>query len=231
MHERGALQVEIAAKEDKRQITALLGCSAKGELLPLQLIYQGKTEKCHPRTTFPEGFGITHSENHWSTIATMKDYVIHVLSPYCASVRQRLGLQQDHKALCVLDVFRAHRVQDVMEIFSEHNILLTFVPASCTGELQPLDLSGNGTFKQALKSRFIKWYADQVPDEEGGECEVDLRLSTLKPLHAGWVIEAWNEVRANPDCLITGWEKAGITEALRAAPIDILVGSLPSNTL
>ena len=109
-----------------------------------------------------------------------------------------------------------------MEIFGEHNILLTFVPASCTGELQPLDLSGNGAFKQALKSHFITWYADQVPDEDD-EIQVDLRLSTLKPLHAGWVIEAWNQVRDNAECLITGWRKAGIIDALRNAPIDLIV--------
>ena len=49
MEEEGAKRVKIDGKDDKRQITAVFGCSLTGDFLPLQLIYQGKTTKCLPQ--------------------------------------------------------------------------------------------------------------------------------------------------------------------------------------
>ena len=40
--------VEIIGKDNKRQLTAVFGCSMSGDFLPPQLIYQGKTKKCLP---------------------------------------------------------------------------------------------------------------------------------------------------------------------------------------
>ena len=56
----------IANSDDKRQITAVLAATMTGEYLPPQMIYKGKTERCHPKVAFPEGWDIWHSENHWS---------------------------------------------------------------------------------------------------------------------------------------------------------------------
>ena len=119
-------------------------------------------------------------------------------------------------------MFRAHRVEDVMNLFIENNILLTFVPANCTGELQPLDLAGNGTFKDELRAQFTEWYAAQVPDDDVS-FTVDMQLSALKPLHATWVIRAWNALKERPECLLDGWRKAGIVDALKETPIDVVI--------
>lgn len=64
MEERGAKQVKLVGRGDKRQITALLASTLSGVLLPLQLIYAGKTEQCHPKVQFPDLWDITHSESH-----------------------------------------------------------------------------------------------------------------------------------------------------------------------
>ena len=60
MERRGERRVEMVGVNDKRQITA-------GEFLPLQLIYKGKSSRCHPRYEFPSDWNITHSPKHWST--------------------------------------------------------------------------------------------------------------------------------------------------------------------
>jgi hypothetical protein len=39
---------------------------------------------------------------------------------------------------------------------------IRFVPASCTGELQPLDVAGNDEFKRKIKNSFINWYSDEL---------------------------------------------------------------------
>ena len=64
MESEGAKRVEIAGKDDKRQITAVFGGSMAGDFLPVQLVYQGKTSRCLPKVNFPEGWHITYSASH-----------------------------------------------------------------------------------------------------------------------------------------------------------------------
>lgn len=45
---KGAQEVPILWLDDKRQITAVLAATAYGSLLPVQLIFQGKTVRCLP---------------------------------------------------------------------------------------------------------------------------------------------------------------------------------------
>jgi hypothetical protein len=48
---KGSKQVPIAGMDDKRQITAVVASSLDGQLLPLQLIFQGKTDASLPQHT------------------------------------------------------------------------------------------------------------------------------------------------------------------------------------
>ena len=65
MEKEGIRRVELAGKDDKRQLTAVLGGSMAGDFLPIQLIYQGKTKQCFPKAKFPADWDVTFSENHW----------------------------------------------------------------------------------------------------------------------------------------------------------------------
>ena len=44
------------------------------------------------------------------------------------------------------------------------------------------------------------------------ELDVDLRLSHLNPIHAGWLVSAYQKIIA--DVIKLGWKKAGILEAV-----------------
>jgi len=57
---------------DKRQITAVFGCTMEGEFLPPQIIYGGKTACCLPLAKFPDSWDITYSPNHWANEKTQK---------------------------------------------------------------------------------------------------------------------------------------------------------------
>ena len=85
-----------------------------------------------------------------------------MLKPYVHKRRQNLGLPEDSKTLLLWDVFRAHRTEPVLEKLKTENIEVVFIPANCTSELQPLDLSVNKPLKYHLKTKFTQWYADQV---------------------------------------------------------------------
>ena len=53
---KGKKQIEIVGLQDKRQITAVMCGSIIGEILPPQLIYEGKTARCHPQIPFPHNW-------------------------------------------------------------------------------------------------------------------------------------------------------------------------------
>ena len=86
-----------------------------------------------------------------------------------------------------------------MFLLEENNILLTNVPANMTKFYQPLDLRVNGYAKRFIAKKFNGWYSNQISKQlEDGKCleEVDIkfRLSILKSLHAGWVVDFYNHI-------------------------------------
>ena len=128
----------------------------------------------------------------------------------------------DQCALAISDVFAAHRCESVLEALKKHHIKYTFVPASCTGKLQPLDLTFNAAFKRELRECFTRWYAAIVKNdlEKGKEpstIQPDLRTSNLKPIHARWLIEAHNTLSKDKDLTVQGFEKAGIKDTITTA--------------
>ena len=80
MEKRGTKVVPIANTDDKRQLTAVLAVTTSGEFLNPQLLYKGKTEKCHPTA---EGWDIWHSENCWSNEDTAKRYIVKIMYLLC----------------------------------------------------------------------------------------------------------------------------------------------------
>ena len=90
MAKEGSKRVEICGIDDKRQITAVFGCSMTGDFLPVQLAYLGKTNKCHPSFQYPSDWDITHSSNRWSNESTMKEYIVKILLPYITKQRDQV---------------------------------------------------------------------------------------------------------------------------------------------
>ena len=67
LHFKGVKSVPLVGKGKSKQVTGTFSYTKSGILLPMQLIYQGKTNRCHPTgIEFPEGFNIIHAKNHWS---------------------------------------------------------------------------------------------------------------------------------------------------------------------
>ena len=77
--------------------------TASGEYLKPQLLYKGKTTKCHPTVTFPEGWDIWHSENRWSNEETTKRYIRKIIIPFVSQRRKDLRLASAHPAITIFD--------------------------------------------------------------------------------------------------------------------------------
>ena len=213
MEVRGSKRVEVAGLTDKRQITAVLCGTLTGDFLPPQLIYKGKTKRCHPVFSFPSDWLISHSPNHWSNESTMIEYV------NARRVREDLNLSQDHPALAIYDSFKGQLTDEINELLETNSILDVTVPANCTDRLQPLDISLNKAVKDILRREFQVWYSEklsiQLDDElEGDPIDVSLTSAAMKTEGAKWLVRMFEYVQQNPSLVVNGFTHAGIPQAL-----------------
>lgn len=129
------------------------------------------------------------------------------------------SLRETGPGLAICYVFAAHRSQSDLKKLTENNIHQVFIPAGCTGVLQPLDISVNGPFKQQMKQSFTVWYSQQVHEQLYGgksveDINVDMRISNLEPVHARWLISAIVYLKCEKDILLCGFEQVGIYDVV-----------------
>ena len=225
MDRRGSKRVEIAGANDKRAITAVFCGSLVGDFLPLQLIYKGKTRRCHPRYQFPSNWDITHSPRHWSNEDTMIQYITNIVLPYVRRVRE--DHEHDTPALIIMDNFKGQVTTAVTSLMDENNLHVCLLPANTTDRLQPMDLSVNKAAKAFLRQKFEKWYSDQIVKQlKGKNIEVielqpiPLDLVKLKELMAQWLVEMADYIADNPLIIVNGFIKAGIPGALDSEQVE-----------
>ena len=217
MEKEGTKRVEVVAKDDKRQMTAVFAGSLSGDFLPPQLIYEGKTNRCLPCFQFPATWNITHTANHWSNEETMKEYIEVVILPYVNKKKEDLQLPDEQSALLIFDNFKAQCTSSILTLLDNHSINVALIPANCTDRLQPLGLSINKAAKEFLRTEFKEWYAQELCSQlnERKETEaIDLKLSVIKPLCAKWMVALHDHIKSNPDLVKNGFKEAGIFDCL-----------------
>ena len=206
MEKEGTKRIELAGKEDKRQLKAVLAGSMSSDFFPPQIIYQGKTNRGLPYVEFP---AVTYSANHWCNEITMKDYVNKILLPYVKEKRNELKLCVDHPALVLLDNFKPRCTPTLLKILDCSSISVILIPANCTDRLQPLDISVNKAVKDFLRSKFLEWFAKLLKCQLSGEtakAPVDLWLSVVKPEGAKWMIAMYNYLKSKPKIISNGFK-------------------------
>ena len=224
LERKGAKRVGIKGFKDKRMITGVFCCSAVGEMLPFQIIYGGKTDRCHPPQEFPRDWSVTHSAKHWSNEDTMLLYISHIVVPYVNSVRHSIGVGKEQAALTIFDRFRGQLTERVFEALEEENIQSVLVPAGCTDQLQPLDLTVNRVAKSFLQARFREWYAEEVANQlsnnDGGTDfhpePIDLSTARMKSIGVKWLIKLYEHLCANPIHAVNGFITSDILQSIDA---------------
>lgn len=219
MARKGSKRVEMKGIEDKRQITAVFCGTLCGEFLPVQLIYTGKTDRCHPSYSFPLDWSITHSDNHWSNESTMLTYINDIIVPFVERVRDDLGTDNSQAALAVFDHFKGQLTGNVMAALERNNIQSVLIPATCTDRLQPLDISVNKSAKVFIRSEFQQWYAAQISDqqdiEDDGRFEpVEMSAPRMKCVGAQWLVRLYEHFLDSPDIIINGFLCSGIPQSI-----------------
>ena len=110
--------------------------------------------------------------------------------------------------------------QEFLSAMRENDVLVAFVPANCTDRLQQMDLSVQKAVKDRLKDKFNDWYSSQIVKQldKGTDVEdlepVNLKMSAIKPLRAGWMVDVWKSIKADPKLAFNGFHKAGLADIL-----------------
>ena len=91
----GAKSVPVKGKGKGKQIMGTFTVSATGRFLLMQLIYTGKTNRCHPQgIKFPSGFDVTHSHNHWSNEELAIQHTCEIVIPYVDKMDNGKGVYE-----------------------------------------------------------------------------------------------------------------------------------------
>jgi len=213
----GSSDVAIIGAEDKRQITACVAASLRGDLLPLQLIFQGKTTRSQPPSTSASTAArvdITCSDNHWSTQETMQRWITNILLPHSERMINMHGLNANAHILLLLDCWAVHKSAEFRDwLQREHpRIHLVFVPANCTSKLQLADVVLQRPFKSCITRSFNDWAAAAVAKQiESGEVTgiaAQLGMAAIKPLVLQWCIDSWNGLRERKQLILDGWDRS-----------------------
>lgn len=139
------------------------------------------------------------------------DYIEKIIVPYIIDKKSELGLPSTQTSLVIFDEFNGQTTNDVLALLNQHNILYVIV---CTDRL-----SVNKPAKEFLRSKFQAWYASQVSTQgQAGSVikPIDLKLSTVKPLGAKWLIELYDYFKKRPEIIINGFKATGIIDVLKS---------------
>ena len=213
MAEEGSKRVEMIGKDDMRQLTALFACTMSGNFLPIQLVYQGKTDRSLPTFEFPSDWDVTCTTNHWCNECTMRRYIQRIILPYLDQKRKELKLSAEQPAVLILDNFKGQCTAELFKLLDSNNINVILIPANCTDRLQPLDINVNKAAKEFLRKQFHQWYAKQVCAQLQQKCKkepLDLQASVVKSLGAQWMVEMYNYFKKKPDIIHNRFAAAGL---------------------
>ena len=222
-------QVPIVALEDHRQITAVVGGTLAGNLIPLQLIFTGqdkiKTQQKSVPTLTPlmqqrvdsNGWHLTQTKSHWSTLGAMEDYLRKIVDPW---VKAHSPSSESPHAIIICDCWSVHRSKEFREHVATYypNYHLVFVPAGCTGKAQPADVVLQRPLKHQFSSLYTEWTTSQIisglKTSVDAPALIEKKISILKPLAVEWMMNSWLQLRERHSMIAAGWKKIGIDKAL-----------------
>jgi DDE superfamily endonuclease len=152
---KGAKRVKILGiGDDKTQITATIFVAETGEVLPYQMIFQGVTNKCHPKSARPNDCLWTHTKSHWQSVKTYLEFLEWAIVPYKNNVIRALGLPANQRTILKHDLHFTHKDAEVLAYLKANFICPLYVPAGCTDVIQECDVVVNKPFKNAVRSAF-----------------------------------------------------------------------------
>ena len=83
LNKKGARRVCLSGiGKDKAQIPVTLFVTEVGNVLPHQMVFEGKTKKLHPTHSLPDGCFWDHTASHWQSVESYSDVIKNIIIPY-----------------------------------------------------------------------------------------------------------------------------------------------------
>lgn len=228
----GARKVRlIGVGKDKAQITTTLGIKESGEVLPVQYIFGGKTNACHPKRvaiTREQGY-FTHSVSHWQTVSTFNEYIEKIILPDKSRTILAMGCSEMQWAILKLVLHFTHYDETILNKLFENHIVPLYVPAGCTDIMQECDTVLNKTFKAGVKNAFRDYlhglfntYRASHPAAEVTAWSPSLAMSVLKPEIVNFVQSGVAMISSVEfkETIINAFKNDGLFDLIRARAIE-----------
>ncbi len=175
---RGTCTINLRmAGGDSRQVIIAVTITASGHQLPLLVVFKGKSIRLDTANTvtntmvdccvliagMPNG---TIARREVPTLPTvsiyclnekarfneqiMLDWIEHVLALYVATAPLEII------PILFLDQFRIHKMGSIVNAIQALGVQVEFIPAGCTGLVQPVNVGFNKAFKCKMRDEFLK---------------------------------------------------------------------------
>jgi hypothetical protein len=186
INRRGACTINLrTVGRDSRQVTIAITITASGHQLPSLVVFKDKSihfctantvsnimvDCCVLTAGMPNGTiarrevptllaGSIYRLNKkaWFNEQIMLNWIKHILAPYVAMAPPRII------PILFLDQFRVHKMGLIVNAIQALGVQVEFIPASCTGLVQPVDVGFNKAFKCKMRDKFLKWMMSQDPN-------------------------------------------------------------------
>ena len=164
MAKEGSKQVHIFGLGEKRQYTLNNFGTAVGEFAPLQVIFagiwgqKGAVPKVKATIDGLEGALLTQTPDHWQGEKSLLEYCNKIVLPFVNQKRRDAGDADGYFSL-IVDVYP---VVAFRQWCKKNRILLHYVYPGLTGELQPMDISVQGPFKDYITTNMEKHFQHRL---------------------------------------------------------------------
>jgi len=144
---------------DKNRVTALIGVTASNELLPLFTVLKGKKIPREVQALEDGDLFVVSNSSAWITEETFMIWIQKIWRPHAS---------QSPRSLLILDRFRVHMKQSVLNQFNDLNTDVLFVPPGLTFYVQPCDVYINKGLKERVRMSWVEFMASQITETTPG---------------------------------------------------------------
>lgn len=183
---KGKKSIKVrTTKSEKCRVTAVLACTATGDMLPPMIIFKGTTTRSIRGIASNDAI-ISYQKKAWVDEGQMLKWIKEVWVKYTKKA----------PSLLFYDTFSAHLTDAVKESFKQCNTTVVLIPGGLTSVLQPLDVSINKPVKSHLRQSWVEYMLQNVNVSANG-----IPSKPSKQTIVDWIVEA-NKILDSNKCIV-----------------------------
>jgi hypothetical protein len=194
--------------QDKCRISVLLTITANGNKLPPYIIFKAKNkgnvenELLKDKNVILNKCFIACDENACSNDIIIKDWYEKIWLRYlfCNNL-----IISENKGYLILDRTIYHKPDELLNLFNTNNKNVSFIPRGLTRFLNPIDVSINKPFKQALKEKYINFCLNNL--------QGNIKMTRTQMIQ--YICDVWYDDNIiNKDMIYNSFRETGIGNKL-----------------